>query len=129
MSAGTQLNRLNSPFDTGVIALTDVGNFVPVGSKIIAMGRKVTIHGKNGAAPLTDLQIASTSVHNGVLIPLATGTDLNANVVGIGPMRPAYPACLAADADWELLLDPNCSDIEVRAKGNGTSLRITGMIL
>ncbi len=113
-----------------VTNLADAANFNPASAVIIADHRRVTLHGKNGvSAALIDLQITSTSCRDGVHVPLATGADLNANVAGIVAIRPAYPACLAAGCEWEMLLDAGAAEYRVWAKGAGTSLTVTGMVL
>ena len=124
----TNRNPLGEVFDLPAVALADAGTFAAAGT-IRADGRTVSIHGKNGLGVLTDLRISSSSVRDGVQVPLATGADLNAAVAGVVSIRPAYPACLAIGCDWELLLDAKAADYLVEAKGAATTLRITGMVL
>jgi hypothetical protein len=123
------MNPLMRAINNGTVNLTDAANFAPIGSRINAQYRPLTIHGRNGAADLVDIRVSGTSVRDGVMVPIANGAGLNASVAQIRAMRPAYPACLAANADWEIDLDPHAADVLVEAKGNATSLTITGMVL
>lgn len=113
--------------DTGIVNLSDAANFAPIGPRINADYGPLTIHGKNGAADLADIRVSSSSVRDGVMVPIANGVGLNASVAAIRQMRPPYPACLVAGCDWEMDLDPHAADILVEAKGNATSLKLTGM--
>lgn len=116
-------------FAFDAVALADAAAFAAVGPRIPANNKPITIHGKNGAADLVDIRISGTSVRDGVLVPIASGVGLNASVAAIRSMRPEYPACLAANADWEIDLDPHAADVLVEAKGAASSLTITGMVL
>ena len=123
------MDPLNKKIDNGTVVLTDAAVWKAIGPRINLNGRRAVIHGHNGAGAITDIRISSTAVGDGVLIPLATGADLNAVVEPIRAVRPAYPACLAAGCDWEIDLDPHAADILVEAKAAASSLTLTGMVL
>ena len=116
-------------FDSGTVPLTNAAIWTPIGPRILANGRRVAIHGTNGPAGLANLRVSSCAVRNGTLVLLAAGTDLNAAVDQVKAIRPAYPACLAANVDWELSLEPDAADVLIEAQGVATSLRVSGMVL
>ena len=127
-TANLNTKPIGEVFSLEAVTVADAVAWVPV-AKIRAGGHPLSIHGTNGTGVLTDLRIGSTSVRDGVMVPLAVGADLNAAVAGVVSMRPTYPACLAAGVDWELKLDASAADYLVEAKGVASSLRITGMVL